>query len=105
MSYKIENGKVYKVEEVDVNEIEKEVKQAVAFIKQHSDAQKPYLTSIAMKQEERRAFNQKIDGEIASYQLVVDDHSRKIAEAQASLIDKKDVITQLYPQHKDILGF
>lgn len=105
MSYKIENGRVYEIKEVDVSEIEKEVKQVAAFIKQHTDAQKPYLNAIATKQAEKRAFEEKIDREIASYQLVIDEHARKIADAQANLIDKKEVIAQLYPQHKDVLGF
>lgn len=105
MAYKVENGKVYEIREIDVSEIEKEVKQKVAFIKQYTEARKPYLNAIAQKEAEKKAAMEKFDREIASYQLVADEHSKKIVEAQAGLVEKKEIIVSLYPEHKEILGF
>ncbi len=105
MSYKIENGKVYKIEEVNTTEIEKEVKQVVNYIKQCDEQEKPYLTAIASKEKEKAAYNEKIDKEIANYQAVVDQTEKKKNEAKAQLLEKKEIISQLYPEYSSFLGF
>lgn len=105
MSYKIENGKVYKVEEVNVEEIEKEVKQVVNYIKQCDEQEKPYLSAIATKRKELEAYIEQKEKEIASYQVVVDQTEKKKADAKAQLLDKKEIIAQLFPEDNGFLGF
>ena len=105
MAYELRNGKVYEVKEVNVNEIEKEVKQTVEFIKQHTEAQKPYLSAVAAKKNELAQLTERYNKEIASFQLVINEHNAKIDEAKAKLADKKEIIAKLYPNYKSYLGF
>jgi hypothetical protein len=105
MSYKVENGKVYEIKEVNASEIEKEIKQVIEFIKQHETAKQPYVNALEKKVEEFRVIKERHEKEIASYQAVVDEHDQKISEAKSQLLDKKEVIDQLFPNYKDTLGF
>lgn len=104
MSYRIENGKVYEVKEVNVSEIEKEVKQAVEFIKQHENAKTPYLSAVAKKKAEFKTIEERYKKEIESYEAVVRDHDLKIQEAKSGLAEKKEIIENLLPAYKDFLA-
>lgn len=105
MAYKIENGKVYEIREVNVSEIEKEIKQAIEFIKQYESKQQPYLSAIAKKKDELNAIVARYNNEIASYQKFVDESAAEIEKAKATLTDKKEIIAQLFPNYNSVLGF
>ena len=105
MNYRIENGKVYKVEEVNLEELKKEVTQIANYIKQCETTQKPYITAVASKRAELNKLIATKEAEIAQLQLVVDENNRKIEEAKAKLFDRKEIIAQLYPEMSNILGF
>lgn len=105
MSYRIENGKVYEVKEVNVSEIEKELRQAADFIKQHETAKTPYLNAIAKKKEELRVIEERYNKEISNYEVVVNEHDQKIKEAKLQLAEKKEIIQTLFPNYKDFLVY
>lgn len=105
MSYKIENGKIYEVKELNKVEFEKEVKQAVAFIKQHKNDALPFESEIVLKKAEFNKLTEKYTSEINALQAEVKKHTDAIEAAKASLDDKKEIIAQLYPDASKVLGF
>ena len=105
MSYKIENGKIYEVKEINAADLEKEVKQAVAFVEQHKSALAPFESEITLKKAELNRLITKYEDEIKLLQDEVNKHYAAIETAKSSVSDKKEIIEQLYPDAKNILGF
>ena len=103
--YKVENGKVYEVKEVNVADLEKKVKQVVNYVKQCDDKATPYTRAIATKENELKVITDRYNREIATLQATVEGFEVKKNEAKAELLEMKDVIVQLYPEDSKLLGF
>lgn len=116
MAYELRNGKYYKVEEVDLANIEKEAKQAVAFIAQQENSIAPLkerANSIELKkQQEIEKLNQEIarisqtyNAELDAYNSEIAKYEAKIVSAKESLNDKVDIIKAAFPNEALKLGF
>lgn len=116
MAYELRNGKYYKVEEVDLTNIEKEVKQAIAFIEQQKNSILPLSERVKAielkKQQEVDKLKQEIErieltysNEIEAYNAEIAKYEAKILSAKESLNDKANIIKDVFPNDSIKLGF
>lgn len=105
MNYEVRNGKVYEVKEVNMQDLEKEIKQAVSFINQHKQSMTPFSNEIVLKKQELARIIQKYNADIANLEAEVNKHMVEIEKAKNSVADKKEIIEKLFPNEKSILGF
>lgn len=116
MAYEFRNGKVYEVKEVDLTEIEKEVKQVVAYINQQNDLIKPLSSNVERLKNE---LNQEIlkyenaierakeryNADISNNEKTILTYKNEIEKAKNVLEDKREVIKTAFPEANNVIGF
>ena len=122
MAYKVIDGVVYEVKEVDVSDLKQEVEKVIADVdavkKEKAVAEASIKNTECQFEGQILNYQKQIDGlqalidtvkekkeaSIAPQKALIEELDAKIAELKAALADKKEVIETLLPEESKKLG-
>ena len=116
MSYEVRNGKFYKVEEIDLTNLKKEVTQVLNFISQQEASIVPLVerknainnkkaAEIEKLNQEIKRISTVYDSEMNAYDAEIARYNEKISTATESLREKAEIIKIALPNEASKLVF
>lgn len=115
MKYELRDGKYYEIKEVNLVEIEKEVKQVITYVQQQEASKKPYDDKVISLQREKEkklavlqneilVVTEQYNTDIKAYQEKSDEYKVLIDNAKTSLKEKEEIIKGAFPNESQNLG-